>query len=70
MKHPVEADLALFAGRDLNFLSEWRVGRHVSGCGECRATVESFESLRSETATLGDLPPITIVLNWHPDRGK
>jgi len=57
MKHPVEADLALFAGRDLNFLSEWRVGRHVSGCGECRATVEAFEALRSETATLGELPP-------------
>src|SRR5205809_5119674 len=56
MKHPVEADLALFAGRDLNFLSEWRVGRHVSRCGQCRATVEAFEALRSETATLGELP--------------
>jgi len=29
MKHPMESDLALFAGHDLNFVSEWRVGRHV-----------------------------------------
>jgi hypothetical protein len=57
MKHPVEGDLALFAGRDLNFLSEWRVGRHVAHCGQCRATVESFEALRPQTAALGELPP-------------
>jgi len=57
VKHPLEADLALFAGRDLNFLSDWRIGRHVSGCERCRATVGAFEALRSETAALGELPP-------------
>jgi hypothetical protein len=56
MKHPKEADLALFAGRDLHFVSEWRVGRHVSQCAECRETVDAFASLRSETAALGELP--------------
>jgi hypothetical protein len=57
MKHPDEADLALFAGHDLNFLMDWRIGRHVSGCEECSGTVDAFVSLRSETAGLGELPP-------------
>jgi hypothetical protein len=57
MKHPVEGDLALLASRDLDFFSQWRVGRHVAGCEQCRAVVESFEALRSKTAVLGELPP-------------
>jgi hypothetical protein len=56
MKHPVEGDLALFAGRDLNVLEDWRVRQHVARCEECRATVESYEALRSRTAELGELP--------------
>lgn len=56
MKHPNEADLALFAGHDLNLVFEWRVGRHVARCEQCRGTVDTFASLRSETAALGELP--------------
>jgi hypothetical protein len=56
MKHPNEADLALFAGHDLNFIFEWRVGRHVALCEQCRGTVDTFVSLRSEAAALGELP--------------
>jgi hypothetical protein len=62
MKHPNEADLALFAGRDLNFISEWRVGRHVTRCEPCRGTVDAFVSLRSETAGLGELP---VEIAWN-----
>src|SRR6202035_5195698 len=57
MKHPNEGTLALFAGHDLNFLIEWRVGRHVARCEQCRGTVDAFVSLRSETVGLGELPP-------------
>lgn len=57
MKHPNEGTLALFAGHDLNFLIEWRVGRHLSRCEQCHGTVDAFVSLRSETAGLGELPP-------------
>ncbi len=57
MKHPDEADLALFAGHDLSFLMDWRIGRHVSRCEQCRGTVDAFVLLRSETAGLGELPP-------------
>jgi hypothetical protein len=56
MKHPNEETLALFAGHDLNFIIEWRVGRHVARCEECRGTVDAYVSLRAETAGLGELP--------------
>jgi hypothetical protein len=56
MKHPVEADLALFAGHDLGFISEWRIKRHVSRCEQCHATVESYEALQAETSKLAELP--------------
>ena len=56
MKHPDEGTLALFAGHDLNFLMDWRIGRHVAGCEQCRGTVDAYVSLRSETAGLGELP--------------
>src|SRR4051794_1056729 len=57
MKHPHESDLALFAGHDLGFLSEWRVSRHVARCEQCRASVDAFESARLEVTGLGELPP-------------
>jgi hypothetical protein len=56
MRHPAEADLALFAGHDLGFVAEWRIRRHVSMCEKCRATVDSFISLRSAIAPLSELP--------------
>ncbi len=62
MKHPVEADLALFAGHDLGFVSEWRIGRHVARCEQCRASVDAFDSMRSEISPLGELPAD---LNWN-----
>jgi len=57
MKHPVEGDLALLAGRDLGFISDWRIRRHVAHCEQCRATVREFEGLQAETAGLAALPP-------------
>ena len=56
MKHPDEAALALFAGHDLGFVSEWRTRRHVARCEQCRAAVEAFGSVRSQIADLGELP--------------
>jgi hypothetical protein len=56
MKHPDEAALALFAGHDLGFVSEWRTRRHVARCEQCRAAVEGFASLRSQLVDLGELP--------------
>lgn len=56
MRHPVEGDLALFAGHDLNFVSAWRIGRHVSRCEHCSAVVEAFETQRHDVAALAELP--------------
>ena len=56
MRHPAEADLALFAGHDLGFVSHWRIDRHVSQCEQCRETVNSFASLRAEIVPLAELP--------------
>jgi hypothetical protein len=56
MKHPDEAALALLAGHDLDFVSEWRTRRHVARCPQCRAAVDAFGSVRSQIADLGELP--------------
>jgi hypothetical protein len=56
MKHPAESELALFAGRDLGWVTGWRVGRHVRECEQCRGAVDGYRSLRSEISTLGELP--------------
>jgi hypothetical protein len=56
MKHPDEAVLALFAGHDLGFVSEWRTRRHVARCRQCSAAVDAFGSVRSQIADLGELP--------------
>ena len=62
MKHPDEAVLALFAGHDLGFVSEWRTRRHVARCRQCRAAVDAFGSVRSQIADLGELPA---ELGWN-----
>jgi hypothetical protein len=46
VKHPTEAALALYAGRDLGFGSRLRVGAHVRGCAHCRSRVEQFREVR------------------------
>ena len=62
MRHPAEADLALFAGHDLGFVSEWRIDRHVRQCEPCRAAVDAFAALRLEIVPLGELPES---LGWN-----
>jgi hypothetical protein len=62
MEHPNETDLALYAGHDLNFVSEWRMRRHVAQCAECRDIVDAFASLRIDAAGLSELPA---GINWN-----
>ena len=64
MKHPSEAQLALFAGGDLaGYWERWRVSRHITLCGNCQAEVKSLreasEQVREVTA---ELPKD---LNWN-----
>lgn len=63
MRHPFEADLALYAGRDLAGWKRLATGWHVRGCADCRASVESFRDVQQQWAdTLDDLPE---GLDWN-----
>jgi hypothetical protein len=59
MKHPGEATLALFAGRDLGPLTRWRTQRHLNSCAQCRAEVTEFSCLRQDMSVLAELPGIS-----------
>ena len=51
--HPDEEQLALLAGGELPLLERWTVGRHVSGCPDCAASVKEYRRLRMETSREG-----------------
>jgi hypothetical protein len=68
MRHPVEADLALFSGGDLGFWDRWRVGRHVAGCKDCRVALEEFEAVREGVKEVSSQLPSD--LNWDRLAGE
>lgn len=41
-RHPMETELALYAGGELALGPRWKTALHVRGCRECRARVEAF----------------------------
>src|SRR5579863_10382828 len=57
-KHPSEANLALFAGGELNRWTRWNIERHVAVCDECRRDISDFSDLRTESTVLADLPEV------------
>jgi hypothetical protein len=62
VRHPFEADLALYAGRDLTGWKRVATGWHVRNCADCQASVESFRDVRQQwAATADDLPED---VNW------
>ena len=66
MRHPVPAQIALFAGGDLGRWERWGIARHMAGCSECRHEVEALRDatlqLRQLTDEMADLPNS---LNWN-----
>jgi hypothetical protein len=66
MRHPVPAQIALFAGGDLGRWERWRIARHFAHCSECRHEVQalrdSASQLRELTGQMADLPN---GLNWN-----
>jgi hypothetical protein len=56
--HATETDLALYAGKDLDFWSQWRVARHVRACAECNAKVTTYRDQRLQMqSAAAELPP-------------
>jgi len=66
MKHPVPAQIALFAGGDLGRWQRWTMARHIARCPACRHEVqalrEATSQLRELTDEMADLPN---GLNWN-----
>lgn len=57
MAHPEEAKLALYAGGDLNWFENWKVGRHAAGCEYCRSQVARFRAAAAGLrAGSGEIP--------------
>lgn len=48
MRHPNEAQLALFAGGELGRWDGWQVGRHVSRCENCENEVRALRAVREQ----------------------
>jgi hypothetical protein len=66
MRHPVPAQIALFAGGDLGRWERWRISRHVAHCSECRHEVQALRDagsqLRELASPTAELPN---GLNWN-----
>jgi hypothetical protein len=66
MKHPAQAQIALFAGGDLGRWERWRIARHVAHCAECR---QEFQALRASAIDLRQLSDAMAELpnglNWN-----
>ena len=58
LRHPREADLALFAGGELGPVARWRIEGHVNGCDDCRQAVCEFFELRSKVMDLAEMPQL------------
>lgn len=61
--HATTSELALFAGHDLNFWMQRRIGRHVLNCPQCQLEVSSLQQARNGLLDLtAELPA---GLNWN-----
>jgi hypothetical protein len=62
-RHPLEFDLALYAGGDLSGWQKMRTAMHVRRCDRCHAMVEALREDRYELADAADaMPP---GLDWE-----
>lgn len=57
MRHPSEADLALYAGGDLGGLERWRIAVHLRTCPHCRAEAALYRAARTGLARSGPAMP-------------
>jgi len=60
LRHPSEADMALFAGGEAGPFSRWRIENHLTYCYSCREVVADFFHLQSDIGQLSEIPQ----LNW------
>lgn len=63
MKHPDQADLALFAGGDLQLLDRWRVKQHLRNCQACQYEIGKFHA--ASTALQAEGAELPANLDWN-----
>lgn len=56
MRHPTQAELALFAGGEAGLLGRLRVTRHVRYCAACAGLVREFRAVRQWARGEDELP--------------
>jgi hypothetical protein len=57
MRHPQEADLALYAGGELTLVSRARVAFHVRRCAACQRATDSYQAARRTLKEGADVLP-------------
>jgi len=71
MRHPAEAQIALFAGKDLGPWERWRLARHIGRCAECRQNVQAFRDNRLQLRALAnETPDLPAGVNWNRLAGE
>ena len=66
MRHPTEAQNALFAGGDLGRWERWRVARHVSSCVDCERQVQALRQAGAQLRELAaEMPELPNGLSWN-----
>jgi hypothetical protein len=65
MTHPLQTQIALFAGGDLGRWERWRISRHIANCAPCREEVQALREARNQLRDLaGEMPELPNALNW------
>ncbi len=55
--HPLETELALYAGGDVSLAKRWGLGRHVAKCAICRKHIQALQTTRQSLKdSAGELP--------------
>jgi hypothetical protein len=66
MRHPAEAQIALFAGGDLGRWERWRVARHLARCAECQHEVQALRGAGVQLRELAaEMPELPNGLSWN-----
>jgi len=66
MRHPAQAQIALFTGGDLGRWERWRVARHMARCAECRHEAQALRDASSQLRELThQTPDLPNGLNWN-----
>jgi hypothetical protein len=66
VKHPAEAQIALFAGGDLGRWERWLITRHVTSCVDCQHEIQAVRDSSTRLRELAaEMPELPNGLSWN-----